>query len=107
MTSYRVEHFGNGKMLLSFQLEGNEFNCLEQFEILTMSEQLMERHGRPCSDLIRMLGPDGHEIASWSKGLQISYMRALPAPCAKSAGNQKTADIDANEFITHADVASA
>jgi hypothetical protein len=98
-----VEHFGNGKMLLSFQLEGNEFNCLGQFEILAMSEQLMERNGRPCSDLIRMLGPDGHEIASWSKALQSSYMRALPAPCA---GNQKTADIDADEFITHADVAS-
>ena len=92
MTSYRVEHFGNGKMLLSFQLEGNEFNCLGQFEILTMSEQLMERNGRPCSDLIRMLGPDGNEIASWSKALRISYMHALPAPSAKPTGNQKTAD---------------
>ena len=105
MTSYRVEHFGNGKMLLSFQLEGNEFNCLGQFEILTMSEQLMGLRGRPCSDLVRMLGPDGREIASWSR---ISCVRALPPPCAKLAANQKAADMDANEFVTHgtADVAS-
>jgi len=92
-------------MLLSFQLEGNEFNCLGQFEILTMSEQSMERNGHPCSDLVRMLGPDGHEIASWS-ALRISGVRALPTPCAKPTGNEKTADMDANEFITHADVAS-
>ena len=102
MTSYRVQHFGNGKMLLSFQL------VLGQFEILTMSEQLMERNGRPCSDLVRMLGPDGHEIASWSKAGRISCIRALPPPCAKPGANQKRADMDANEFVTHgtADVAS-
>jgi hypothetical protein len=108
VTSYRVERFGNGKMLLSFQLEGSEFNCLGQFEILTMSEQLMERNGRPCSDLVRMLGSGGHEIASWSKAGRISCIRALPPPCAKLAANQKAADTDANECVTHgtADVAS-
>ena len=99
--SYRVEHFRNGKMLLSFQLESNEFNCLGQFEILAMSEQLMERNGRPCSDLVRMLGPDGHEIASWSKAGRISCIRALPPPCASPTENQKTVDMDASEFITH------
>jgi hypothetical protein len=92
VTGYRVEHFRNGKMLISFQLESNEFNCLGQFEILTMSAQLMERNERPCSDFVRMLGPNGHEIASWSKALR----RALPAPCAKPTGNQKTVDMDAN-----------
>src|SRR6516162_2119989 len=97
--SYRVEHFRNGKMLLSFQLESNEFNCLGQFEILAMSEQLMERNGRPCSDLVRMLGPDGREIASWSSARRISCVRALPPPCAKLAANQKAADMDANEFV--------
>jgi hypothetical protein len=107
VTSYRVEHFHDGKMLLSFQLEGDEFNCLGQFEILTMSGQLMGLRGRPCSDLVRMLGADGHVIASWSKARRISCVRALPPPCANPMENQKTADMDANEFITHgtADVA--
>ena len=56
----------------------------------------------------RMLGPDGHEIASWSKAGRISCIRALPPPCAKPAANKKAADMDANEFVTHgtADVAS-
>jgi len=86
----------------------NEFNCLGQFEILTMSEQLIERNGRPCSDLVRMLGSDGHEIASWSKAGRISCICALPPPCAKPAANKKAADMDANEFVKHgtADVAS-
>jgi hypothetical protein len=108
VTSYRVEHFCDGKMLLSFQLESDEFNCLGQFEILTMSEQLMELRGRPCSDLVRMLGPDGREIASWSKARRMSYVRALPPPSAKPTANQKAADMDANEFIAHdtSDVAS-
>jgi hypothetical protein len=45
-TSYRLEHFRDGKMLLSFQIESDEFNCLGQFEILTMSKQLMGLRGR-------------------------------------------------------------
>jgi hypothetical protein len=103
VTSYRVEHFRNGKMLLSFQLESDEFNCLGQFEILTMSEQLMGLSGRPCSDLVRMLGPHGSEIASWSKVPRISCVRALPPPCATPVGNQ-TADMDSNELTTHGTV---
>ena len=98
MTIYRVEHFCDGKMLLSFELEGDEFNCLGQFEILTMSEQFMGLRGRPCSDLIRLLGPDGHEIASWSRARRI--VRALPPPSANPVESQKTTDMDANEFIT-------
>ena len=99
MTTYRVEHFCDGKMLLSFQLEGDEFNCLGQFEILTMSEQLVGLTGRPCPDLIRLLGPDGHEIASWSRARRI--VRALPSPSANPVGSQETTDMDVNEFITH------
>jgi hypothetical protein len=101
VTNYRVEHFCDGKMLLSFQLACDEFNCLGQFEILTMSEQLMELSGRRCSDLVRLLGPEGREIASWSSARRISCVRALPPPSAKPAGSQKATDMDANEFITH------
>ena len=99
MTTYRVEHFCDGKMLLSFQLEGDEFNCLGQFEILTMSEQLTGLSGRPCPDLIRLLGPDGHEIASWSRARR--FLRALPPPSANPVGSQKTTDTDGEEFMTH------
>ena len=98
MTTYRVEYFCDGKMLLSFQLEGDEFNCLGQFEIVAMSEQLMGPSGRPCPDLIRLLGPDGHEITSWSRARRI--VCALPPPSANPVESQKTTDMDANEFIT-------
>jgi hypothetical protein len=99
VTIYRVEHFCDGKMLLSFQLEGDEFTCLGQFEILTMSEQLAGLSGRPCPDLIRLLGPDDHEIASWSRPRR--FVLALPPPSANPVGSQKTTDMDGNEFITH------
>jgi len=99
VTTYRVEHFCDGKMLLSFPLQGDEFNCLAQFEILTMSEQLTRPSGRPCPDLIRLLGPDGHEIASWSSARRI--VRALPPPSANPVGSQETTNMNANEFITH------
>jgi len=98
VTIYRVEHFCDGKMLLSFQLEGDEFTCLGQFEILTMSEQLMGLSGRPCPDLIRVLGPNGRELASWSRARRI--VRALPPPSANPVGSQRTTDMNANEFIT-------